>query len=164
VRDKINGKDIDIIAAEPTSCPTLTQGKVEYDFGDTAGMTPLMKMHTLGHEFIPPSIHAGGLRYHGASPIVSALLSHNLIRAEGLGQLEIFEGAMLFAKTEGTIPAPESAHAVQMAIREAEKAREESKEKIIVFNLSGHGLLDLSAYEAYLNGELVKEEQEAKVA
>jgi len=164
VRDKINGKNIDIIAAEPASCPTLTQGKVEYDFGDTAGMTPLMKMHTLGHDFIPPSIHAGGLRYHGASPIVSALVSNNLVRAEALEQLEIFKGAMLFAKTEGTIPAPESSHAVQMAIREAENAREEGKEKTIVFNLSGHGLLDLSAYEAYLNGELQREEREAEVA
>ncbi|UCF64812.1 MAG: TrpB-like pyridoxal phosphate-dependent enzyme [bacterium] len=164
VRDKIHGKNIDIIAAEPSSCPTLTQGKVEYDFGDSVGMTPLMKMHTLGHEFIPPSIHAGGLRYHGASPIVSALLTHNLIRAEALGQLEIFKGAMLFAKTEGLIPAPESSHAVQAAILEAENAREEGKEKTIVFNLSGHGLLDLSAYEAYLNGELQEEEKQTAVA
>lgn len=161
VRDKIHGKNIDIIAVEPLSCPTLTQGKIKYDFGDTAGFTPLIKMYTLGHEFIPPAIHAGGLRYHGAAPIVSALLQHQLIRAEALGQIEIFEGAVLFSRTEGIIPAPESAHAVQMAINEAIKAREEGRKKTIVFNLSGHGLLDLSAYEAYLNGELVNEAETA---
>ncbi len=161
VRDKINGKAIDILAVEPESCPTLTRGSVEYDFGDTAGMTPLMKMYTLGHNFIPPSIHAGGLRYHGAAPIVSALLEHELIRAEAIGQLEIFDGAMLFAKTEGIIPAPESSHAVQAAIRAARQATEEGIEKTIVFNLSGHGLLDLSAYEAYLNGDLQNEKQSA---
>ncbi|MCK4894388.1 MAG: TrpB-like pyridoxal phosphate-dependent enzyme, partial [Calditrichia bacterium] len=161
VRDKIHGKNIDLIAVEPVSCPTLTEGKRDYDFGDTAGMTPLMMMHTLGHEFIPPSIHAGGLRYHGAAPIVSALLNHNLIRAEALGQLDVFQGAMLFTQTEGLIPAPESAHAVKAAIQAAENAREAGEEKTIVFNLSGHGLLDLSAYEAYLNGELVKEEKAA---
>ena len=154
IRDKINGRDIDILAAEPLSCPTLTQGKSEYDFGDTAGMTPLMKMHTLGHDFIPPSIHAGGLRYHGAAPLVSALLSHGLIRADALDQPEIFKGAELFAKTEGIIPAPESAHAVQAAIMTAEEAKKTGEEKTILFNLSGHGLLDLSAYEAYLAGKI----------
>lgn len=163
VRDKINGKNIDIIAVEPVSCPTLTQGKIDYDFGDTAGLTPLLKMYTLGHDFIPPSIHAGGLRYHGAAPIVSALLQHRLIRAESLGQLEIFEGAMLFSRTEGIIPAPESAHAIKMAINEAMNAREAGVEKTIVFSLSGHGLLDLSAYEAYMNGKLV-DDKEAAVA
>ena len=163
VRDKIHGKNIDIIAVEPLSCPTLTQGKIEYDFGDTAGFTPLLKMYTLGHDFIPPTIHAGGLRYHGAAPIVSALLQHQLIRAEALGQLEIFEGAMLFSRTEGIIPAPESSHAVKMAIDEAIKAREEGRKKTIVFNLSGHGLLDLSAYDAYLNGDMVSD-KEAEVA
>lgn len=163
VRDKINGKNIDIIAVEPVSCPTLTQGKIDYDFGDTAGLTPLLKMYTLGHDFIPPSIHAGGLRYHGAAPIVSALLQHRLIRAESLGQLEIFEGAMLFSRTEGIIPAPESAHAIKMAINEAMNAKEAGVEKTIVFNLSGHGLLDLSAYEAYMNGKLV-DDKEAAVA
>ncbi len=127
---------------------------MDYDFGDTAGLTPLLKMYTLGHDFIPPSIHAGGLRYHGAAPIVSALLQNQLIRAESLGQLEIFEGAMLFSRTEGIIPAPESAHAIQMAINEAIKAREEGVKKTIVFNLSGHGLLDLSAYDAYMSGKL----------
>ncbi len=158
VRDKINGADIDIIAAEPISCPTLTKGKLDYDFGDTAGMTPLIRMYTLGHDFMPPSIHAGGLRYHGAAPLVSLLLEHGLIRAEALSQLDVFRGAVEFAKTEGIIPAPESSHAVEMAIREAKKAKEEGKEKVIVFNLSGHGLLDLSAYEAYLNGELKAED------
>ena len=161
VRDKINGKNIDIIAVEPVSCPTLTQGKIDYDFGDTAGLTPLLKMYTLGHDFIPPSIHAGGLRYHGAAPIVSALLHHRLIRAESLSQLEIFEGAVLFSRTEGIIPAPESAHAIKMAINEAIKAREEGVKKTIVFNLSGHGLLDLSAYEAYMNGKLADDKETA---
>jgi tryptophan synthase beta chain len=161
VRDKINGRNIELIAVEPTSCPTLTQGKVEYDFGDTAGFTPLMKMYTLGHDFIPPSIHAGGLRYHGAAPIVSSLLQHNLITARAIGQLDIFQGALQFARSEGIIPAPESAHAVEEAIRQALQAKEEGTEKTLVFNLSGHGLLDLSAYEAYLNGQLEKEQQSA---
>ncbi len=157
VRDKIHGRNIAILAAEPVSCPTLTQGKVEYDFGDTAGFTPLLKMHTLGHEFIPPAIHAGGLRYHGAAPIVSALLNHGLIAARAFPQREIFSGSILFAQTEGIVPAPESAHAVQAAIVEAENAREAGKEKTILFNLSGHGLLDLSAYEAYMSGKLEDE-------
>ncbi|MBN2365291.1 MAG: TrpB-like pyridoxal phosphate-dependent enzyme, partial [Calditrichaeota bacterium] len=161
VRDKINGKDIDILAVEPESCPTLTQGKIEYNFGDTAGLTPLMKMYTLGHDFIPPSIHAGGLRYHGAAPIVSALLENGLIRAEAIGQMEIFKGALMFAQAEGIIPAPESSHAVQAAIQQALLAKEEGTDRTIVFNLSGHGLLDLSAYEAYLNGQLREENRPA---
>jgi tryptophan synthase beta chain len=146
VRDKINGKDLEFIAVEPTSCPTLTKGKLDYDFGDLAGFTPLIKMYTLGHDFIPPAIHAGGLRYHGAAPLISALLKNDLITAVALDQEEVFSGARLFAKTEGIIPAPESSHAIQMAIIEAEKAREEGKEKTILFNLSGHGLLDMAAY------------------
>ncbi len=161
VRDKINGRKIDLVAVEPASCPTLTQGKIEYDFGDTAGFTPLMKMYTLGHDFIPPPIHAGGLRYHGAAPIVSALLQHNLISAMAIGQLDIFHGALQFARSEGIIPAPESAHAVQAAIEQALQAKEEGIEKAVVFNLSGHGLLDLSAYKAYLNGELESDQQSA---
>ncbi len=161
LRDKINGKNIDFVAVEPVSCPTLTQGKLEYDFGDAIGMTPLMMMYTLGHDFIPPTIHAGGLRYHGASPIISALLNHKLIRAQALDQVSIFEGAVKFARSEGIIPAPESSHAVQAAILAAEEAREEGKEKTILFNLSGHGLLDLSAYEAYMNGELIREKESA---
>jgi len=157
LRDKINGRNVEVIAAEPSSCPTLTEGKLDYDFGDNAGFTPLMKMYTLGHDFIPPAIHAGGLRYHGAAPLVSALLKNNLITAVALSQTDVFRGSTLFAQTEGIIPAPESAHAVQAAIAEAEKAREEGKEKTILFNLSGHGLLDLSAYEAYMNGLLEDE-------
>jgi len=162
LRDKINGADIDLIAVEPESCPTLTCGKLEYDFGDTAGMTPLMKMYTLGHDFIPPGIHAGGLRYHGAAPIVSLLREHDLIRAEALPQMDIFRAALMFARTEGIIPAPESSHAIEMAIREAIKAREEGREKVIVFNLSGHGLLDLQAYHAYLQGEIGRESDNGK--
>jgi len=154
VRDKINGKDIEFIAVEPESCPTLTKGKQEYDFGDVAGFTPLLMMHTLGHAFIPPAIHAGGLRYHGSSPLVSALVKHDLAKAIALSQKEVFAGATIFAKTEGIIPAPESTHAVQAAINEALKAKEEGKEKTILFNLSGHGLLDLYSYEAFLNGKM----------
>jgi tryptophan synthase beta chain len=161
LRDKINGRELEVIAAEPSSCPTLTEGKLDYDFGDNAGFTPLMKMYTLGHEFIPPSIHAGGLRYHGAAPLVSALLSHNLISAQAYTQTDVFQGSTIFAKTEGIIPAPESAHAVQAAIKEAERSREEGKERTILFNLSGHGLLDLSAYEAYMNGVLEMEMESA---
>jgi len=161
VRDKIAGKNIDIVAVEPSSCPTLTAGKIEYDFGDNAGLTPLMKMHTLGHDFIPPTIHAGGLRYHGSAPIISALLNHGLINAKALDQISIFDGALLFARSEGIIPAPESSHAVKAAIDTAVQAKEEGKEKTIVFNLSGHGLLDLSAYEAYLNGKLTREVEQA---
>ncbi len=163
IRDKINGREIEIIAVEPSACPTLTRGKLEYDFGDTAGMTPLMKMYTLGHDFIPPSIHAGGLRYHGAAPLVSALLENGLISAVALDQKGIFDGALLFARTEGIIPAPESSHAVQAAIQQGVRAREEGKEKTIVFNLSGHGLLDLSAYEAYLSGSITEAEQSVLV-
>ena len=158
IRDKINGADIDIIAVEPVSCPTLTRGKLDYDFGDTSGMTPLMRMYTLGHKFIPPPIHAGGLRYHGASPLISSIKENGLIRAEAVSQIDIFRGAVQFAKTEGIIPAPEPAHAVEMVIREAIKAKEEGKEKVIIFNLCGHGLLDLKAYESYLQGTLEKEE------
>jgi len=154
VRDKINGAEIDFIAVEPESCPTLTKGKLDYDFGDTAGMTPLIRMYTLGHEFIPPVIHAGGLRYHGAAPIVSRLLEHGLIRAEAVPQESVFEAALLFVRTEGLVPAPESSHAIDMTIREAIRAREEGKEKVIVFNLSGHGLLDMQAYDDYLQKKI----------
>jgi len=157
IRDKINGADIDILAVEPLSCPTLTRGKLEYDFGDTAGMTPLIRMFTLGHDFVPPSIHAGGLRYHGAAPAVSLLKEKGLIRAEALPQLDVFRGAMQFAQAEGIIPAPETAHAVEAAIREALKAREAGEEKTIVFNLSGHGFLDLQAYDDFMNGRLKSE-------
>ena len=154
VRDKINGKDIDVIAVEPTSCPTMTRGPFAYDFGDTVQMTPLLAMNTLGHSFVPEPIHAGGLRYHGMSPLVSQLILDNLIRAEAIPQLETFEAGVTFARTEGFISAPETDHAVAVAIREAVKAKEEGKEKVILFNWSGHGLVDMAAYEAYFAGKL----------
>ncbi len=154
VRDKINGKEIDIIAVEPTACPTITKGPFAYDFGDAAHMTPLLAMHTLGHSFIPKPFHAGGLRYHGMAPIVSHLVELGLIRAVAVQQLEAFKAGVIFAKTEGFISAPETNHAIAVAIQEAIKAKEEGKEKVILFNWSGHGLLDMSAYDAYLRGEL----------
>ena len=154
VRDKINGKDIDIIAVEPASCPTMTKGPFAYDFGDTVQMTPLLPMHTLGHSFIPAPIHAGGLRYHGMAPLVCQLILDNLVRAEAVPQLETFQAGITFARTEGFISAPETAHAVAMVIREAIKAKEEGKEKVILFNWSGHGLVDMAAYADYLAGKL----------
>ena len=154
VRDKINGKDIDIIAVEPASCPTMTRGPFAYDFGDTVQMTPLLPMHTLGHGFVPAPIHAGGLRYHGMAPIVSQLLLDNLIRAEAIPQLETFQAGITFARTEGFISAPETDHAIAATIREAIKAKEEGKEKVILFNWSGHGLVDMAAYEDFLTGKL----------
>jgi len=158
VRDKINGKDIDIIAVEPTSCPTLTRGPFAYDFGDTVQMTPLLPMYTLGHNFVPEPIHAGGLRYHGMAPIISQLVVDRLIRPVAVPQLETFKAGIIFARTEGFISAPETDHAVAIAIREALKAKEEGKEKTILFNWSGHGLVDMAAYEAYLHGKLADHE------
>lgn len=155
VRDKIHGKNIDIIAVEPTSCPTMTRGPFAYDFGDTIQMTPLIPMHTLGHSFIPAPIHAGGLRYHGMAPIVCQLLLDGLIRAEAVPQLETFRSGVTFARTEGFISAPETNHAIAVVIREAIKAKEEGKEKVILFNWSGHGLVDMAAYEAFFGGKLV---------
>jgi tryptophan synthase beta chain len=154
IRDKINGKNVRIIAVEPTACPSLTRGEFRYDFGDTAHLTPLLKMFTLGHSFIPPGIHAGGLRYHGASPIVSNLLHDGIIEAVGCKQTAIFESALTFARTEGIIPAPESAHAIQCVIDEANKCREAGEEKVIVFSLSGHGHFDLASYDSYLAKKL----------
>ncbi len=154
VRDKIHGKDIDIIGVEPTSCPTMTRGPFAYDFGDTVKMTPLLPMHTLGHDFVPEPIHAGGLRYHGMAPIISQLIMDKLIRAEAVNQMETFEAGITFARTEGFISAPETNHAIATTISEALKAKEEGKEKVILFNWSGHGLVDLAAYEAYLRGRL----------
>ena len=142
------------IAAEPASCPKLTKGTFKYDFGDEAGYTPLIPMFTLGHNFTPANIHAGGLRYHGAGSIVSQLLKDNLIEATDIKQLETFEAGILFAQTEGIIPAPESTHAIAAAIQEAKKAKEEGAQKVILFNLSGHGLVDMSAYDHYLAGDL----------
>jgi len=154
VRDKINGKDIDIIAVEPASCPTMTRGPFAYDFGDSVQMAPLLPMHTLGHSFVPAPIHAGGLRYHGMAPIVSQLILDNLIRAEAIPQMETFQAGLTFARTEGFISAPETNHAIAITIREAIRAKEEGKEKVILFNWSGHGLVDMAAYEDYLAGKL----------
>lgn len=152
--DKINGKDIDIIAVEPSSCPTLTQGLFSYDFGDAVKMTPLLPMHSLGHNFIPAPIHAGGLRYHGMAPLVSKLVMDKIVRAKSVQQIETFKAGLLFAKTEGYIPAPECNHAIAIVIQEALKAKEQGQEKVILFNWSGHGLVDLAAYDAYLNNKL----------
>lgn len=153
-RDKINGRDIDIIACEPASCPTLTRGPFAYDFGDTVQMTPLLPMHSLGHNFVPAPIHAGGLRYHGMAPIVSQLILDEIIRPVSIQQMETFNAGVTFARSEGYISAPECNHAVAMTIREALKAKEEGKEKCILFNWSGHGLVDLGAYENFFRGKL----------
>ena len=149
-----NGMNTKVIAAEPASCPTLTRGQYTFDFGDTAAMAPIVKMHTLGHTFVPPAIHAGGLRYHGMSPQVSALVENGDVEARAVHQLATFEGAVQFARAEGIIPAPESAHAVRVAIDEALRCKESGEKKVIAFNLSGHGHFDMAAYEAYFNGEL----------
>lgn len=155
LRKKIKEKkNYRIVGVEPTACPTLTQGELRYDFGDTAETTPLLLMHTLGHKFMPPPIHAGGLRYHGMSPMVSHALKLGLIEAEAYPQSQVFEAATLFARSEGIVPAPESAHAIQAVVSEAIQARESGRKRVILFNLSGHGLLDLSAYESYLTGKL----------
>ncbi|MGC8767078.1 MAG: TrpB-like pyridoxal phosphate-dependent enzyme [Brevinematia bacterium] len=154
VKDKLEGRKVRIIAVEPKSCPSITKGKYTYDFGDTAGMTPLLKMHTLGHNFMPPAIHAGGLRYHGMAPIVSKLYELNLIEARAYAQNEVFEAGTIFARTEGIIPAPETTHAIKAAIDEALEAKRENKRKVILFNLSGHGHFDLKAYDDYLQGKL----------
>ena len=149
-----DGKKTEFIAAEPNSCPKLTRGKFEYDFGDEAGYTPLLPMFTLGHDFKPANIHAGGLRYHGAGVIVSQLIKDGYMNGVDLPQLETFEAGILFSRTEGIIPAPESCHAIAVAIREANKAKEEGKQQVILFNLSGHGLIDMTAYDNYINGDL----------
>ncbi len=147
-------KDVRIIAAEPASCPKLSRGKFEYDFGDTVGLTPLLPMYTLGHDFQPADIHAGGLRYHGAGTLVSQLRKDGYVEVEDIPQLETFEAGMLFANTEGIIPAPESTHAIASAIREAKKAKEQGVRKNILFCLSGHGLIDMTAYDQYLSGTM----------
>jgi tryptophan synthase beta chain len=150
----IGGKNIRIVAAEPASCPKLTRGQFRYDFGDEAGYTPLLPMFTLGHTFAPAHIHAGGLRYHGAGSIVSQLRQDGYVEAVDVEQLDTFDAATLFARAEGIIPAPESAHAIAVAIREAEEAKKEGRSKVILFNLSGHGLIDMAAYDQYFAGEL----------
>jgi tryptophan synthase beta chain len=154
VSDKANGKDIKILAMEPSSCPTLSKGVYEFDFGDMAKMAPIAKMYTLGHDFMPPGIHAGGLRYHGASPLVSQLVDAGVVEARAVPQIACFEAAVQFSRSEGIIPAPESSHAIRGAIDEALLAKEEGKEKTILFNLSGHGHVDMAAYDAYFSGGL----------
>jgi len=158
VRDKIHGKKVEIIAAEPTSCPTLTRGPFAYDFGDLAMTTPLLAMFTLGHDFVPKPIHAGGLRYHGMAPIVSHLVKEGIVEARAYHQLDTFDAGVKWAKTEGFIPAPETDHAIAAVVEEARRAREEGKEKVILFNWSGHGIIDLASYDAYLSGQLEKYE------
>ncbi|MEW6002219.1 MAG: TrpB-like pyridoxal phosphate-dependent enzyme [Nitrospirota bacterium] len=155
IRDKINGKDLRVIAVEPTSCPTLTKGEFRYDFGDTAGFTPLIMMYTLGHDFVPPGIHAGGLRYHGDAPLMCQLYHDKLIEARAYHQTTVFEAAVKFARSEGIVPAPETAHAIKAVIDEALLCKEEGRGKTIFFNLSGHGYLDLQAYADYLEGKLI---------
>lgn len=150
----VNGANTRFIAAEPASCPKLTRGIFQYDFGDEAGYTPLIPMYTLGHNFAPANIHAGGLRYHGAGSIISQLLKDEMIEAIDIPQLESFEAGVTFARTEGIVPAPESAHAIASAIREAKKAKEEGVAKTILFNLSGHGFVDMAAYDSYFDGDL----------
>jgi tryptophan synthase beta chain len=154
VRERLKGAKIRFLAVEPDACPTITRGKYTYDFGDTGEMTPLVKMHTLGHKFVPASIHAGGLRYHGMAPTVSAMVEHGIIEAVAYPQRAVFDAAVQFARAEGTIPAPESAHAIRAVIDEAVRAREAGESPTILFNLSGHGLLDLAAYDAYFAGTL----------
>jgi tryptophan synthase beta chain len=166
LREKLAGRiSPRIIAAEPASCPSLTHGVYAYDFGDTAGMTPLMKMHTLGHDFIPDPIHAGGLRYHGMSPLISHVYELGMMEAQAIPQTECFAAAVQFARTEGIVPAPEPTHALAVAIREAEKAKETGEETVILTALCGHGHFDLAAYDDYLRGRMVDEEvSEARFA
>jgi tryptophan synthase beta chain len=148
------GNDTRFVAAEPAACPTLTRGRYAYDFGDTVGMTPLMPMYTLGHDFVPPPVHAGGLRYHGDAPSLSALVKEELVEARAIAQTAAFEAAVRFARCEGIIPGPEPAHAIRAVFDEAEAAKEAGEERVILFNLSGHGHFDMSAYAAYFAGEL----------
>ena len=151
IKDK---KKYRIVAVEPSACPSMTKGELRYDFGDTAETTPLLMMYTLGHQFMPPPIHSGGLRYHGMAPMVSHALKLGLIEAQAIHQSKVFAAGVLFARTEGIVPAPESAHAIAAVIAEAEQAREAGQKRVLLFNLSGHGLLDLSAYETYLSGKI----------
>jgi len=153
VKDAVK-EGIELIAVEPKACPTLTSGEYRYDFGDTAGLTPLLMMYTLGHDFIPPPIHAGGLRYHGMAPSLCILVKNGIMKPVAVGQLEVFDAGVLFARVEGIIPAPESAHAIKVAIDKALEAKKTGEEKVIVFNLSGHGYFDLKAYDEYLKGTL----------
>ena len=160
--DKAAGKNVRILAIEPTSCPTLTKGVYAFDYGDTAKMAPVAKMYTLGHDYMPPGIHAGGLRYHGASPLVSQLVDAGIVEAKSVPQLACFEAAVLFARSEGIIPAPESSHAIRGAMDEALRAKEEGKERTILFNLSGHGHVDMTAYDDFFAGKLTDYEYPAE--
>ncbi len=163
LREKLEGRrNTRFVAVEPASCPSLTKGEYRYDFGDTAGLTPLLKMYTLGHTFVPPGIHAGGLRYHGMAPLICQLYEDGYIEAVAYPQIPCFEAAVLFARTEGIVPAPESSHAVRAAIDEALAAKEAGEARVILFNLSGHGLLDLQAYDDFLAGKLRDEEYPAE--
>jgi tryptophan synthase beta chain len=155
IKDKLDGKSLRAIAVEPTACPTLTRGLFAYDFGDTAELTPLLPMFTLGHKFVPPKIHAGGLRYHGDSPLLCELVRQRLIEARAYHQREVFAAAIAFAKAEGILPAPETAHAIKAAVDEAERAKADGEPRVILFNFSGHGHFDLAAYDAYLQGKLM---------
>lgn len=165
VKDKIDGKnpDLEILAVEPAACPSLTRGMYAYDYGDVAGLTPLLKMFTLGHDFIPPSIHAGGLRYHGMAPLVSKLHADKLIDSTSVYQNEVFDAAVMFARAEGIIPAPEAAHAIRVAINKALECKKTGEAKTILFNHSGHGHFDLSSYEGYFAGSLVDYEYPAEL-
>ncbi|HEY9166753.1 MAG TPA: TrpB-like pyridoxal phosphate-dependent enzyme [Candidatus Kryptonia bacterium] len=154
LQDKPRAKKMRVIAVEPSACPTLTRGSFTYDYGDSSGLTPLLSMYTLGHDFVPAAIHAGGLRYHGASPLVSALVNQKIVQAVAYSQNEVFDAAVKFTRSEGIVPAPESAHAIRAAIDEALRAKSEDKEDVVVFNLSGHGYFDMSAYDAYMQGQL----------
>ncbi|MFQ5882324.1 MAG: TrpB-like pyridoxal phosphate-dependent enzyme [Candidatus Methylomirabilales bacterium] len=154
LKEKLEGRSLRLVAVEPIACPTLTRGRYAYDFGDTARLTPLLKMHTLGHGFIPPAIHAGGLRYHGMAPLISALVDQGLIEAIAYPQRSVFEAAVTFARVEGILPAPEAAHAVRAVMDEAIRCRESGEGRTLLFNLSGHGHFDLSAYDRYLKGEM----------
>lgn len=154
VMDKLKGKNVKLVAVEPSACPTLTKGVFEFDYGDTAKVAPITKMYTLGHEFVPSGIHAGGLRYHGMSPIISQLYHDKYIDAIAYGQKEVFEAAVLFARTEGIVPAPESSHAIRAAIDDAILCKQSGEEKVILFNLSGHGYFDFSAYDMYFKDEM----------
>jgi tryptophan synthase beta chain len=162
VYDKFNGKDIAIHPVEPAACPTMTRAPFAYDHGDTAGMTPLVAMHSLGHNFVPPPLHAGGLRYHGMAPQVSQLITEGVLEPRAYPQVATYEAGMLVAKTEGFIAAPETNHALACVVDVARKCKEEGKEKVILFNFSGHGLIDLGAYEQFLSGNLTDYEYPAK--
>jgi len=154
LREKLAGREVELLACEPAACPTLTRGQFAYDFGDTGKLTPLVAMHTLGHDFVPAPIHAGGLRYHGVAPLISQLVLDGLVRAEAYLQNDVFESAVLFAGTEGILPAPEASHAIHGAIRAARAADEAGDERTILFNLSGHGHFDMAAYDSYFAGKL----------